>query len=134
LRDADVAMLNKLVLTRELLFGAPRLKLVALAATGTNNVDLIAARECGIAVCNGRSLARAGRLGACRVFGQDRLLISLRDQPRAALFSFFAARFSSSVLVGFFLSSFFRSIPLPMIRSSWLRSMINLSRGGAPIS
>ena len=40
LRDADVVLLNKLDLTRELLFGAPRLKLVALAATGTNNVDL----------------------------------------------------------------------------------------------
>src|SRR5580658_5597941 len=39
-------------------------------------------------------------------------------QPLACLFSLFAARFSSSVLVGFFFSSFFRSIPLPMTRSS----------------
>jgi glycerate dehydrogenase len=59
LRDADVALLNKLELTRELLSGAPRLKLVALAATGTNNVDLIAARERGIAVCNVRGYCTA---------------------------------------------------------------------------
>jgi glycerate dehydrogenase len=55
MRDADIVLLNKLQLTRELLSGAPRLKLVALAATGTNNVDLIAARELGIAVCNVRA-------------------------------------------------------------------------------
>jgi len=59
IRDADVALLNKLELTRELLFGAPRLKLVALAATGTNNVDLIAARDRGIAVCNVRAYCTA---------------------------------------------------------------------------
>jgi glycerate dehydrogenase len=57
--DADVVLLNKLELTRELLTGAPRLKLVALAATGTNNVDLIAARERGIAVCNVRAYCTA---------------------------------------------------------------------------
>ena len=50
--DADVVLLNKLELTRELIFNAPRLKLIALAATGTNNIDLAAARERGIAVCN----------------------------------------------------------------------------------
>ena len=57
--DADIVLLNKLELTRELLSGAPRLKLVALAATGTNNVDLVAARECGIAVCNVRAYCTA---------------------------------------------------------------------------
>jgi glycerate dehydrogenase len=59
IQDADVALLNKLELTRELLFGAPRLQLVALAATGTNNVDLIAARDRGIAVCNVRAYCTA---------------------------------------------------------------------------
>jgi glycerate dehydrogenase len=57
--DADVALVNKLDLTRELLSGAPHLKLVALAATGTNNVDLSAARERGIAVCNVRAYCTA---------------------------------------------------------------------------
>jgi glycerate dehydrogenase len=59
IQDADVALLNKLDLTRELLSGAARLKLVALAATGTNNVDLSAARELGIAVCNVRAYCTA---------------------------------------------------------------------------
>jgi glycerate dehydrogenase len=57
--DADIVLLNKLDLTRELLSSAQRLKLIALAATGTNNVDLIAARERGIAVCNVRAYCTA---------------------------------------------------------------------------
>jgi glycerate dehydrogenase len=59
MRDADVVLLNALPLTRELLFGAPQLKLVALAATGTDGVDLAAARERGIAVCNVRAYCTA---------------------------------------------------------------------------
>jgi glycerate dehydrogenase len=59
IHDADVVLLNKLALTRELLYGAPALKLIALAATGTNNVDLVAARERGIAVCNLRAYCTA---------------------------------------------------------------------------
>ena len=59
IHDADIALLNKLELSRELLLGAPRLKLVALAATGTNNVDLIAASMRGIAVCNVRAYCTA---------------------------------------------------------------------------
>jgi glycerate dehydrogenase len=57
--DADVVLLNKLDLTRQLLSSAPRLKLIALAATGTNNVDLSTARERGIAVCNVRAYCTA---------------------------------------------------------------------------
>jgi glycerate dehydrogenase len=59
LQDADVALINKLELNRELLLGAANLRLVALAATGTNNVDLVAAREGGIAVCNVRAYCTA---------------------------------------------------------------------------
>jgi glycerate dehydrogenase len=55
MRDADIVLINKLALNRELLHGAPKLKLVTLAATGTNNVDLVAARERGIGVCNLRA-------------------------------------------------------------------------------
>jgi glycerate dehydrogenase len=53
--DAEVVLTNKVKLPRERLNAARRLKLIALAATGTDNVDLIAARERGIAVCNVRS-------------------------------------------------------------------------------
>jgi glycerate dehydrogenase len=52
LADAEVLITNKVRLTRERLAQAPRLRLVALTATGTNNVDLIAAQERRIAVCN----------------------------------------------------------------------------------
>jgi len=52
IRDAEIVMLNKVELSRDLLAGAPRLKLVAVAGTGTNNIDVAAARDLGIGVCN----------------------------------------------------------------------------------
>jgi len=54
LADADVVLLNKFVLTRAHLTAARRLKLIGLAATGTDNVDLDAARDLNVAVCNVR--------------------------------------------------------------------------------
>lgn len=57
--DADIVLLNGLKLSRESLRAATRLKLVALAATGTDNVDLAAAREFGIGVCNVRGYCTA---------------------------------------------------------------------------
>ncbi len=50
--DASVVVVNKVVLDRALLTNAPNLKLVCVAATGTNNVDLESCRELGIPVCN----------------------------------------------------------------------------------
>lgn len=52
--DAEVVMVNKLPLTAELLAGASHLRLICVVATGTNNIDLAAAAERGIAVCNCR--------------------------------------------------------------------------------
>jgi glycerate dehydrogenase len=54
IRDVEIVMLNKVELSRGLLQGAPMLKLVAVAGTGTNNIDLLAARELGVGVCNVR--------------------------------------------------------------------------------
>jgi glycerate dehydrogenase len=48
----EVVLLNKLRIDRALIAATPTLKLIALAATGTNNVDVEAAREHGVAVCN----------------------------------------------------------------------------------
>jgi glycerate dehydrogenase len=56
---AAVVLVNKLRLTRAIIERTPTLKLVALAATGTNNIDLEAARERGIAVCNLRDYCTA---------------------------------------------------------------------------
>jgi glycerate dehydrogenase len=50
----EIVLLNKLRMTRELIAGAEGLRLIVVAATGTNNIDLEAARERGIAVCNVR--------------------------------------------------------------------------------
>ena len=57
--DASIVLLNKLRLDRAALEAAPALKLVLLSATGTNNVDLNAARERGVAVCNLRDYCTA---------------------------------------------------------------------------
>jgi glycerate dehydrogenase len=57
--DAQIVLTNKMRLTRQKLEAAPRLELITLAATGTDNVDLAAARELGIAVCNVRSYCTA---------------------------------------------------------------------------
>jgi len=50
--DADAVFTNKTVLTRSHLEQCPNLKLVSVLATGYNVVDLAAARELGITVCN----------------------------------------------------------------------------------
>jgi len=50
--QANIVISNKVLLDRTILQAAPELKLVCIAATGTNNVDLDAAAELGIAVCN----------------------------------------------------------------------------------
>jgi glycerate dehydrogenase len=50
---------NKVPLEREQLMSAPDLKLICVAATGANNIDLGAARDAGIAVCNARNYATA---------------------------------------------------------------------------
>ncbi|PSJ43974.1 glycerate dehydrogenase [Zobellella endophytica] len=52
LQDADIAIVNKVRLKAATLARLPRLKLVAIAATGSDNVDLAACRAAGIRVCN----------------------------------------------------------------------------------
>lgn len=57
IRGRKVVITNKVVLDAALLDGADRLSLVCVAATGTNNVDIEAARKRGITVCNIRDYA-----------------------------------------------------------------------------
>ena len=52
LRGAQVAISNKVNLSAETLAACPDLKLILISATGTNNVDLAAARERSIVVAN----------------------------------------------------------------------------------
>ncbi|WP_028537131.1 D-2-hydroxyacid dehydrogenase [Paludibacterium yongneupense] len=51
-RDASIVVSNKVALDRSTLQDLPQLKLIAVAATGVNHIDLAACRERGIAVCN----------------------------------------------------------------------------------
>lgn len=52
LADADVAITNKVRLDRVTLEQLPRLKLICVAATGYDCVDLAACRDQGVTVCN----------------------------------------------------------------------------------
>lgn len=52
LQGAQVVISNKVPLNATTLAACPELKLILIAATGSNNVDLVAARAQGIAVCN----------------------------------------------------------------------------------
>ncbi len=54
---ADVVVSNKVVLDRALIAEAPALRLIAVAATGTNNIDVAAANEFGVTVSNVRAYA-----------------------------------------------------------------------------
>ena len=52
LRDADIAITNKVVIDGKAMRQLPNLKLICIAATGMNNVDLVTAKELGIEVKN----------------------------------------------------------------------------------
>ena len=51
-RDADILVTNKTVLSKEIIESLPKLKFIAVLATGFNVVDTKAARERGISVSN----------------------------------------------------------------------------------
>ena len=55
LKDATIAITNKVLLSRAILERLPGLKMVAVAATGTDNVDIEYCRERGIVVSNIRN-------------------------------------------------------------------------------
>jgi len=48
----EAVFANKSVITRAMIESNPQLRLIALTATGTANVDLVAARAAKVAVCN----------------------------------------------------------------------------------
>ena len=50
--DAEAVIINKTIFTREIMEKCPKLRYIGLCATGYNNVDIKAAAELGITVCN----------------------------------------------------------------------------------
>lgn len=57
LKDADIALINKVPMRAETLKQLPKLKLIAVAATGTDVVDKAQAKEQGITISNIRGYA-----------------------------------------------------------------------------
>jgi glycerate dehydrogenase len=79
LQGATVAITNKILIDAAAMAANPDLKLILITATGTNNVDLAAARAQGITVCN------------CQGYGTPSvaqhtimLLLNLATRPRLA--------------------------------------------------
>lgn len=55
IKDADIIITNKVWIDRKAIDAAPKLKLICIAATGVNNIDLKYAEEKGIPVKNVRN-------------------------------------------------------------------------------
>ena len=55
IQGADIIITNKVVISAQAFAENPQLKLVAVTATGVNNVDVEAAKQNGTAVCNIRA-------------------------------------------------------------------------------
>ena len=57
IKDAEIIVTNKVVIDSSILEQVHNLKLICISATGTNNVDLISAKNKSIRVCNVRGYA-----------------------------------------------------------------------------
>ncbi len=57
LEDAEIIVTNKIIINRQVIENCKQLKLICVAATGVNNVDIEAAKQRDINVCNVRAYA-----------------------------------------------------------------------------
>lgn len=85
LRDATIAICNKLALRQDVLSQLPKLKLIAVAATGTDNVDLEYCRTHNLAVCNtrGYALGSLPEHALMLMLALRRNLVAYRDDVKA---------------------------------------------------
>lgn len=83
--DADVIIVNKVKLDAGTLAQAPKLKLIAVAATGTDNIDLAACQQRGIVVSNVRNYARHSvpEHTFALIFSLRRSICAYRDAVKA---------------------------------------------------
>lgn len=83
--DADIVVVNKVRLGADALALAPRLKMIAIAATGTDNVDLAACYQRGILVCNVRNYAvnTVPEHTFALIFALRRSILGYRDAVRS---------------------------------------------------
>lgn len=59
LEEAEIIVSNKVKISRQTIEKCKQLKLICVAATGVNNVDIDAASQHGVMVCNARAYATA---------------------------------------------------------------------------
>ena len=85
LQNATIAICNKVAMRENSLSQLPKLKLIAVAATGTDNVDLAFCRSHNIAVCNTRGYAVSSlpEHALMLMLALRRNLIAYRDDVRA---------------------------------------------------
>ena len=103
LQDTEIIVSNKIFLGREMMQSSKHLKLICVAATGTNNVDLEAAKQHGIAVCNVRAYATSSVVQHVfsLILSLNRKLFSYResvfngDWSRSDFFCYFAEPISA---------------------------------------
>ena len=91
LAGATVAITNKVALRADTIARLPELKLVAIAATGTDNVDLAACRERGIVVSNIRDYSLVSVPEHCFT-----LMLALRRNLRAYALDVEAGKWETS--------------------------------------
>ncbi len=89
LRGATVAITNKVPIREETLAAIPTLKLIVVAATGVDNVDLNACRRRGVGVCNARGYARhaVAEHALMLMLALRRNLLHYREDVRRSLWS-----------------------------------------------
>ncbi len=83
--DADILIVNKVPLTADVIAAAPKLRMVAIAATGTDNVDIAACAQKGIVVSNINNYAvvTVPEHTFALIFALRRNLLAYRDAVRA---------------------------------------------------
>lgn len=83
--DADIVITNKVPLQREVLACAPNLKMIAVAATGTDNIDVAECTRRGVVVSNIRSYAirSVPEHVFALVFALRRSLVAYRESVKA---------------------------------------------------
>jgi len=83
-KDADIIVVSNLPMNGEVIRGCDKLKLLSVAFTGVDHIDLSACREKGVTVCNcaGYSTAAVADLVFGMVIALDRNLIPCNDVVR----------------------------------------------------
>jgi glycerate dehydrogenase len=87
LKDATIAIINKVALRKETLLQLPKLKFIAVAATGTDVIDKNYCQEAGITVANVRNYAfnTVPEHVFALIFALRRNLVAYRDDVRKGM-------------------------------------------------